>query len=119
MSWLESPADRTPPSSNASADPHRSFLRHHVFIERDEETEQLVVHRDATGAWLHAFPSREALAGSYGLPAEQVDATEKTGAQLRSWVRQHCPEAGVVFRAGLDEQVMVRPATPVHRVVLE
>ena len=107
------------PPANANADPHRGFLRHHVFIERDEETQKLVVHRDATGAWLHAFPSREALAGSYGLPAEEIDATDKTGAQLRDWVRRNCPEAGVVFHQGLDEHVMVRPAQPVQRVVLE
>ncbi len=119
MSWLESPRDRTVTPANASADPHRAFLRHHVFIERDEETEELVLHRDPSGVWLHAFPSREALAGSYGLPADAVDATEKTGAQLRTWVRQHCPEAGVVFRQGIDEQVVVRPATTVQRVVLE
>lgn len=114
MSWLESVSDGRDTTTDTD---HRAWLRHRVFIELDEETQQIVVHRDATGAWIHAFPTRQALAGC--LPAEEVNATEKTGAQLRDWVRRHCPEAGVVFRRGVDEQVMVRPAQPVQRVVLE
>lgn len=116
MSWLESVSDGR--DTAATEADHRTFLRHRVAIERDEEQE-LVVHRDATGSWIHAFASREALARSYGLPVDELDGAEMTGAQLRTWVRQHCPEAGVVFRRGVDEQVMVRPAAPVQRVVLE
>lgn len=118
MSWLESPSDeRRATPANAPTDPHRAFLRHRIFIELDDETQEVLVHRDATGAWIYAYPSREALAGN--MPADAVNAAEKTGAQLRDWVRRHCPEAGVVFRQGLVEQVMVRPATPVQRVVIE
>lgn len=98
---------------------HRTFLRHRVAVERDLDTDDLVRHQDPSGIWIHAFPSREALARSYSMPVDELDAAEMTGAQLRTWVRQHCPQAGVVFRAGLDEQVMVRPAQPVQRVVLE
>lgn len=114
MSWLESVSSER----DMTDTDHRTFLRHRVAIERDEE-QQLVVHRDTSGAWIHAFPSREALARSYGVPVDELDGAEMTGAQLRDWVRKHCPEAGVVFRRGVDEQVMVRPAQPVQRVVLE
>lgn len=78
MSWLESASGER---DTADID-HRAFLRHRVAVERDLDTGDLIRHHDPSGVWIHAWPTREALAHTYGVPVNDLDAAEMTGAQL-------------------------------------
>lgn len=122
MSWLESTRSRSETTTRENDDQGR-FLRQDLFIERDEQTNQLVRYEDAAGCyWIEAWPSREALAGHYSNPdPNAVDAAEMRGSRLRDWLRAHHPDTGVIYRPNrIDQLVMLRPqAQPTHRVTLE
>lgn len=95
-------------------------MRSLVTVECDVDTSEMLRTADASGKWIHAWPSRQALAQHYGIPADDIAVVDLTGANLRDRVRASWPDTGVLLRRGVEELVMLRPlAQPTTRVSIE
>lgn len=114
----EAPA---PSGAETTVGQSAAWLRKYMVIERDVETDQIVIEESASGRWIHAYPDRNLLITCVRGDPEEVDVVEWTGVQLRDWVRRNEPTVGVVYHpTSIDEQIVLRPeAQPVQRMTVE
>lgn len=96
-------------------------MRQHLCIETDEVGQLLIDTRPTGARWVHTYPTRELLEERSTADFDAVHCVEWTGARLRSWLRDHAPDAGALHHADrYTETIVLRPeAQPVQRISLE
>ncbi|MFC7344569.1 hypothetical protein [Saccharopolyspora griseoalba] len=125
MSWLQSTSNR--PRSNrerglATDTPVDDWLRQRLWIETDSNGEILIDTRTTVGSrWVHTYSSRDLLEARSSADFDNIHCVDWTGAQLRTWLRNHAPDAGALYHSNpVDEVIVLRPeAQSVQRVSLE
>ncbi|MCI2423072.1 hypothetical protein MOQ72_37210 [Saccharopolyspora sp. K220] len=95
----------------------REFARHTIVVERDLDTQQMVIDNRDGYAWIVAYPTYELLARKRGF-GDEVDHVQLTGRQLREKAPK---DVGIVLRPNEDEEIIIAwpPASTVARIAVQ